>query len=277
MAIPANTQSMSGDAVSSATAHAPGSVTMIFAPPAEPADGSFGVSFAIEDGVVATVESGSETTISLDGESTDFEPVEIALGELGVTADVSLAAEVPVGYGFGASGGATLATVLAANETAALGNSREELVDVAHRAEVKAGTGLGDVFIQNRGGLVWNTGDGRQSAEATESIEYSALGGIATEDVLSDEQTIERIRDVGQNSLSQFSPGEPLRDLIDLSWTFAQQTGLATEQVTDEVRRVERAGGVASMAMVGETVIGTGVQGVLEHRTAITNCGASVR
>jgi pantoate kinase len=261
----------------SATAHAPGSVTVIFAPPAEPHDGSFGVSFAIEDGVTATVELDSVTTISLDGEMTDFEPVEIALRTLDVTAAVSLASAVPVGYGFGASGAATLATVLAANEVFDLEESREELVDVAHRAEVEAGTGLGDVFIQDRGGLLWNTGDGRQRAEVTESIEYTAFDGIATSEVLADEQVVQRVRESGRESLARFSSDESLRDALDLSWEFAQRTGLATEHVADEVQRVERAGGVASMAMVGETVVGAGVEGVLDRRTRVTNRGATIQ
>ena len=56
----------------------------------------------------------AETTVSLDGESTEFEPVEGVLQRLDVFAEVSLTASVPVGYGFGASGAATLATALAA-------------------------------------------------------------------------------------------------------------------------------------------------------------------
>lgn len=58
---------------SSLTVHAPGSVTTIFAPPIESQeqdqDGSFGVSFAIEDGVTATIEPSSDSTVVLDGDS----------------------------------------------------------------------------------------------------------------------------------------------------------------------------------------------------------------
>ena len=262
---------------SSTTAYAPGSVTMIFAPPAEPEDGSCGVSFATEDGVEATVESGYSTVIWLDGEPTTFEPVEIALHQLDVTAEVSLVSAVPVGYGFGASGAATLATVLAANETFDLGKTREELLEVAHRAEIEAGTGLGDVFIQARGGLVWNDGADVQRTEMTASIGYAALAGIATNDVLGDDRTLERIREIGQDSLSRFSSERPLRDLFNLSWEFAQQTDLATDRVADEVQRAKRAGGAASMAMVGETVIATGVQDLFEQRTRVTNQGACIQ
>lgn len=184
---------------------------------------------------------------------------------------------VPVGYGFGASGAATLATVLAANETFDLGKTREELVEVAHRAEVEAGTGLGDVFIQARGGLVWNDGNGVQRTEMTASLEYTALDGIATNEVLGDDRMLERIREIGQDSLSRFSPERSLRDLLGLSWEFAHQTGLATDRVVDEVRRAERAGGAASMAMVGETVIATDVQDLFKRSTRLTNQGAYIQ
>ena len=263
----------------SATAFAPGSVTTIFAPPANPQDGSFGVSFAIDDGVDVTVRPSAETTVLLDGEPTVFEPVEGVLRRLDVSAEVSLTASVPVGYGFGASGAATLATALAANNVFDLGRTREELLEAAHRAEVEAGTGLGDVFVQARGGLVWNDGDGDgvQRSEWTGRVEYTAFDGIATSEILGDDRALERVREYGRDSLSRFSPTESLHELLDLSWEFAQRTELATDQVADEVRRVERAGGAASMAMVGETVIATGVQDVLEQSSQITTAGAHVR
>lgn len=274
-------QSTTGDSMAmrgptSTTASAPGSVTPIFVPPQSPQDGSFGVSFAIEDGVDAMVEPSADTSVSLDEEPTSFEPVENVLQQLDVSAAVSLTASIPVGYGFGASGAATLATALAANDAFDLGRSREELLEAGHRAEVEAGTGLGDVFIQDRGGLVWNTGDGVQRAELSANLEYTAIDGIATSTVLDNEQTLERVRERGQESLSRFSPEASLRELLDLSWEFVQRSGLATNRVIEEVQRVERDGGAASMAMLGETVIATGAQNLLERTTRVTNEGAYI-
>ena len=261
---------------SSATASAPGSVTPIFVPAQSPEDGSFGVSFAIEDGVEATVESSADVSVTLDDEPTSFEPVENVLRQLDVSATVSLAASVPVGYGFGASGAATLATALAANEAFDRGRSREKLLEAAHRAEVAARTGLGDVFIQDRGGLVWNTGDGPQRSEWSGDLEYTAIDGIATSTVLDDEQTVERVRECGQESLSRFSHEMSLRELLGLSWEFVQRSDLATDRVSEEVKCVERDGGAASMAMLGETVIATGGQDVLERTTRVSNEGARI-
>ena len=263
----------------STTAFAPGSVTTIFAPPANPQNGSFGVSFTVDDGVEATVRPTAETTVLLDNEPTEFEPVKCVLRRLNVSAEVSLTTSIPVGYGFGASGASTLAAALAANDVFNLGRSREDLLEAAHRAEVEAGTGLGDVFVQARGGLVWNDGDinGVQRSGWTGRVEYTALNEIATSDILGDDKVLERVRDHGRDSLSRFSPTESLHELLDLSWEFAQRTQLTTDQVVNEVRRIERAGGAASMAMVGETVIATGVQDVLEQSTHITTTGARIQ
>ncbi|WP_273836894.1 GHMP kinase [Halococcus sp. PRR34] len=234
------------------------------------------MSFAIKDGVDATVEPSTDVSVTLDEESTSFEPVEGVLRQLEVSGKVSLIASIPVGYGFGTSGAATLATALAANEAFDLGRSREELLEAAHRAEVEAGTGLGDVFIQDRGGLVWNTGDGPQHSEWSGDLEYTAVDGIATSTVLDDVQTVERVRECGQESLSRFAPETSLRELLELSWEFVQRSDLATDRVVEEVQRVERDGGAASMAMLGETVIATGGQNLLERATRITNEGARI-
>ena len=262
-------------------AFAPGSVTTVFAPSDD--EGSLGVSFAVADGVTATVappeegaESTGETPVRLDGERIAFDPVERALDDLGVAAAVDLAATIPVGCGFGASGAATLATTLAANERFDLGLAREECVSVAHRAEVAAGTGLGDVFVQDLGGVVWNVGDGVRRRSASAPVEYETFGGIATAEVLGDETTLARIGDRGRAALADLDPAGSVEALLDRSWTFARETGLPTDDVVDAVGRCEAAGGRATMAMVGETVVATGADGVLPGETRITDDGAAV-
>lgn len=254
-------------------AHAPGSVTVIFAPVE---DTSLGVSFAVSDGVTAAVEAADATAVSLDGRRTSFEPVEIALETLGVVADVALESEIPVGRGFGASGAATLGTVLAANEVFGLGRSREELVEVAAQAEVEAGTGLSDVYVQEMGGFAYDTGEGRQRVAREDELRYASWGGIATGDVLGDPAAVDRVRSAGNDALAAFDPGMGLPALFDLAWDFAEATDLVTEGVTSRVEGVQAGGGAATMAMVGETVVGVGGDDRLPERTRIEPEGAHV-
>jgi pantoate kinase len=292
-------------------AFAPGSLTAIFAP-APDDGGSLGVSLAIEDGVHATVtEAGSDpdggigtetgsppdppesdssteagpysgpdpTTITLDGERTAFEPVSNLLAELGVAARVSLSTSVPVGCGFGASGAATLASALAANATFDLGMSRDDLLVASHRAEVAAGTGLGDVFIQEVGGVAYNLGDGRERFESDATIGYSTFGGIDTAAVLGNEGSMERVDREGRAALAAFGTIDPLtlEAVFERAWPFTRAIDLATDRVAETVAAVEATGGLATMAMVGETVFGIGGREVFDARTHVANEGAGLR
>ncbi|GAA5040507.1 pantoate kinase [Haladaptatus pallidirubidus] len=256
-------------------AFAPGSVTAVFAP-TESGDESRGASMAIEDGIVANVQTADETKIVLDGDGTDFEPVESVLGKLDVTARVELDADIPIGCGFGASGAATLATAISANETFELGYSHDELVGFSHVAEVEAGTGLGDVFIQSAGGLLMDDGSGRKRWEPTDAVEYVSFGGISTSDALGDEELMARVRTVGGRVLTSF-PDEPsLERVVRDSWEFARELELPTGRVRETVFEVESEGGVASMAMLGETVFAVGVEDVLPNRTTISHEGSRI-
>jgi pantoate kinase len=172
------------------------------------------------------------------------------------------------------SGAATLATALAVNADRQLGHDRDALVQAAHRAEVAAGTGLGDVFIQERGGLVWDLGEGLRHAGRAARVEYVSFGEVATAEVLGNEGAMERVVDVGTSLLDTLDPTGPLAPLFDASWRFADRVGLATEPVSAAVADVQEAGGAATMAMVGETVVATGVEGALPNATRIAEAGA---
>ncbi len=260
----------------SATAFAPGSVTTVFVP--QDGDASLGVSFATADGVTATVEPASAPTVVLDGRRAEVEPVSGVLRRLGApAATVRLDTDLPIGCGFGVSGAATLSTALAANAQFRLNQSREDLLEAAHRAEVAAGTGLGDVFIQDRGGLVWNVGEGLRHAERTARIEYASFGEMATAEVLGDAAAMERVGKAGRQALSALDLPGSLVTLFDVSWAFADHTALATERVTETVRRVQEAGGAATMAMIGETVVAAGAKDVLDNHTKIAASGATLR
>jgi len=258
-----------------ATAFAPGSVTTLFVP--QDGAASLGVSFATADGVTATVEAAPETVVMLDGERTEVAPVSGVLARLDATATVGLTSDLPIGCGFGVSGAATLATALAANEALHLGRTRETLLQASHQAEVEAGTGLGDVFIQERGGLVWDVGNGLQHAQRTARIEYASFGEIATADVLADADAMNRVVEAGTHALAAVDPAGPFADLFAVSWTFATRVGFPTEAVRAAVNDVHAAGGAATMAMIGDTVVATGTDGILPHATRITPRGATLR
>jgi pantoate kinase len=175
------------------------------------------------------------------------------------------------------SGAATLATALAANEAENLDHDREALVQAAHRAEVAAGTGLGDVFIQARGGLVWDRGPGLRRADCTATIGYSTFGDISTAEMLGDAAAMRRVATVGREVLSEVDPTEGLVPLFEASWSFATRAGLPTDRVADAVSAVRAADGAATMAMVGESVLAVGAHRALDATTEVTPHGAALR
>lgn len=257
-------------------AFAPASVTAVFAPPLPESDESRsrGASFALEDGVTVSVTPTEASRVTVEGEPAPFEPVENLLERLDVTAEVDVRPDVPLGCGFGASGAATLATALAAESVFDLESSRENLLWAAHEAEVEAGTGLGDVFVQDQGGVVVGTEDGGiERYDPDAEVGYDSFGGIATSEVLGDDEQMERIRERGTAALSRVA-GSDLRGLLAEGWTFAEAIGLATPRVVESVESVQAAGGTATMAMVGETVIGVEDDGTLPNRTRVTTAGA---
>ncbi len=259
-----------------ATAHAPGSVTVVFTPAGDDTAGTRGVSFATADGVRATVEPATTTTIRLNGERTPFEPVERLLDRLGVTASVRLHAEIPVGAGFGASGAATVATALAANAAFESSRERSDLIDASARAEVAAGTGLGDVYVQAGGGLAFDTGSGRNRRSPDTQIGYVSHGRIETAGVLDDPERMRRIRQAGEETLRAFDPTASLSTTFELARAFAADTGLVTDRVRATLDRIDEAGGVGTMAMVGETVVAVGAPDACRATTRVASRGARV-
>lgn len=254
-------------------AFAPASVTAVFAP-SEDGQTTRGASFALEDGVTVSVESARETIVTLDGSEAEFAPVTGVLDRLGVTASVDISPDVPLGAGFGSSGAATLAAALAATELFDLDYARHELVEHARAAEVAAGTGLGDVYIQDTGGLRYDVGRGRERVETDAPVEYVSYGGIPTDEALGDPELMSRVRQEGGAVLDSLSDPPTLREVVERSWPFARALGLPTKRVVADVERVEAASGAATMAMLGETVVGVDCRGILPNRSRIATEGA---
>ena len=249
-----------------ATAFVPGHITGFFSthPDPEPARaGSRGAGLALSDGVTVTVSRG--TGIRLNGEAVEITPVETVLDQLGIAAAVDAETPLPIGSGFGVSGAVTLGTALAANAAFSCEKTENELVEVAHCAEVDAGTGLGDVVAQARGGLPIRREPGGpghgvlDGVPARPRIEYVTFGELSTETVLSGDT--DRLSAAGTDALDDLLAEPTVDRFINSSREFAADAGLLTDDVSEAIASVEAAGGQAAMAMLGRTVfaVGTGL------------------
>ncbi|MFB6309536.1 MAG: pantoate kinase [Haloarculaceae archaeon] len=238
--------------------------------------GSRGGGIAIAEGVTVTVRPADETAVFLEDASIEIEAVERVLDALRATAQVRVETDLPLGAGFGVSGAAALGTALGASAVFDRPLSTNELVTVAHGAEVQSGTGLGDVVAQARGGVVLRLDPGSpehnylDEIPARPRVEYVTLGDLDTADVIDGDT--DRLSEVGRRALSRVVEEPTLSSFMRASRQFARETGLLTEDVRAVIEHVTGAGGTASMGMLGETVfaLGTGLSDAGYDATATT-------
>ncbi|WP_207588457.1 pantoate kinase [Halomontanus rarus] len=262
-----------------ATAFVPGHITGFFS--AHPDDdptkaGSRGAGLTLTDGVTVTVRPApaaeSSTEILLEDRETEsgftpvsVEPVETVLETLAVSARVEVETDLPLGAGFGTSGAMALGAALAANRVFDRKLSENELVTIAHGAEVQAGTGLGDVVAQARGGIPIRLEPGAPASNLLDGIpararvEYVSFGDLSTPDVLSGDT--DELSAAGKQALSRVVEEPTLASFIFASRAFAREAELLTPDVLEALEDVAAVDGQASMAMLGNTVfaLGTGL------------------
>jgi len=260
-----------------ATAFVPGHVTGFFsAHPAETpeAAGSRGAGITLSAGVTAAVEpEHAATRLTLNGESAQIGAVTDVLDALAVSGRVTIETDLPIGAGFGVSGAAALATAIAANAAADCGRSENELVRLAHVADVERGTGLGDVVAQARGGVPIRVEPGAPGHGALDGIpacprvEYVTFGNRSTADVLAGDTSA--LSAAGEQALTRLRAAPRLETFMSASRAFAERADLLVPSVTDAIDAVTDAGGSAAMAMLGETVFALG--------TGLTDAGYDAR
>ncbi|WP_312909336.1 pantoate kinase [Natronosalvus caseinilyticus] len=251
-----------------ATAFVPGHITGFFS--AHPDDdptkaGSRGAGLTLTDGVDVTVTRADDPAISLEGERVDIEPVYTVLETLEAPARVDVESSLPLGSGFGISGATALGAALAANYVFDRRLSYNELVTIAHGAEVQAGTGLGDVVAQAHGGIPIRLEPGAPAHNVLDAIpararvEYLSFGGLSTADVITGDTDV--LSAAGQEALSLVVDEPTLTSFIYASRRFAREAGLLTDEVREVLEDVAAVEGQASMAMLGNTVfaLGTGL------------------
>ncbi|MFB6160278.1 MAG: pantoate kinase [Haloferacaceae archaeon] len=251
-----------------ATTFVPGHVTGFFSahPAPDPrAAGSRGAGLALARGVETTVAPDGEPGVWLDGERADLAAVTRVLDALDASdVRVDVRSDLPPGRGFGVSGAAALGTALSANAALAGRRSENELVGVAHAAEVTAGTGLGDVVAQARGGVPIRLEPGGPDhgrldgvpASRDTRVEWVTFGERSTPDVLGGDTT--RLTAAGEAALRALVAEPTLDRLFVESRRFAERAGLLTDRVAAAVDRVATAGDRATMAMLGDTAVALG-------------------
>ncbi|MFA4956912.1 MAG: pantoate kinase [Candidatus Methanoperedens sp.] len=249
--------------------------------------GSMGCGFCLENGAITTVRPSDETIIKINGKTCEAATTLSAIKSL--TSEpvlVETTLDIPVGYGFGASGAGALSAALALNEALSLDLTLKDLAGAAHCAEVTNRTGLGDVTGMTFGGIVVRKKAGAPFIGVIDKIpcrdtkiSWISFSEISTKSVLTDELKKKRINKAGKSKLKLLLKKPTLENLFCQSRGFATEIGLMSPKVKDAIEAVEAAGGLASQAMLGDTVFAMNDNGALlefgeVHESRISLAGA---
>lgn len=217
--------------------------------------GSLGCGITLESGVLTSVSVGA-------GGSNDLpcKTIESVVSRLTASPpSIHSRSYIPIGTGFGASGAGALSTALALNCALSLNLTAGQLVEIAHIAEVENRTGLGDVVAQSLGGVVIRRTPGAfgkldRIRTDVKDVFWVVFDRISTKGILDDANAANRINSVGTRSLHELLKERTATNFMRQSKRFAVETGLISDSVSDAVEAVEAAGGMASQAMLGDSV-----------------------
>ena len=258
-----------------ASAFCPGHITAFFeiVEDRDPArKGSRGAGLCVTLGVRSRVKARQHTRqevrVFLNREPLQRSTTEIAVGRLiggaAYQVFVQMDSPLPVSQGFGLSGAGALSTVMAVNEALDLGLRPPQLVGIAHRAEVEAGTGLGDVVPQSQGGMDIRMEPGgpphahvKRLPQEMELLLCTTGLPMKTKEVLGNPAIAAKITAVGHRCIQEFVAAPTKENLFRLGQQFAVETGLASSKTRDAMEACKMYG-MGSMAMLGNAVFATG-------------------
>jgi pantoate kinase len=228
--------------------------------------GSVGIGFTANKGVTAKVEQSDANEIFFNSQKINFPTVTdtiIMLTKHKVR--VLLTSSLPLGYGFGLSGGSSLSTAYAVNKLFNLGKTNEELALTSHTAEIKNHTGLGTVGTQSTGGFLVKTVPGLPVHAITveligQKIKAIVIDRLLTSGVLKSKNILNKVSLAADAILSNVlkQPKMTLNDYLDLSFEFVKQADLIqNEKVNSIIKQIKKDGGHATMAILGNVVLTT--------------------
>jgi len=251
-------------------AYSPASITCIFAPrevrSPEKAS-SPGVAINIDRGVSAGIATGSRNRACLNGEELLMPALREVIARIAPeTIAVHLESDLPLGSGFGLSAGCALSTAIAINHRFSLGMTLKAIAMIAHEAEVRSGSGIGDVSSQITGGVARRTcvRGPLEAARVSTDVDRLAIrhfGPLRTKDVLRDPAKVEDLAREGAQALAlidRLGASPSIHRILDISLEFARASGLVTdERVAGCIEDVKAQGESATMVMLGHAVLAT--------------------
>ncbi len=256
--------------ISSVTAYCPGHLSGYFYPVigSHPSTtGSIGAGIVVREGVAVRVSRSDEPSVcarrtgsggTVLEEFTDAPPLSWLARQFPCTVRIETTCTLPIGAGFGLSAAALMASAFAINTLCDAGLSPEKCSGLAHEAEIRHHTGLGDVAACQGGGRDYRTGAGTGAGiiryfDINEPVYAVNFGPLLSPGILGSGEALERIAAAYPGE----RPDTPAR-FFRLSRLFAEASGLLTPAVREVLAECDHNGVAASMTMLGNGVFALG-------------------
>ncbi len=235
--------------------------------------GSQGAGFSIQKGVKTTVLARKKTQydegnfhLNILGYQTDNSLVSefvinkfLALAGPDIFVDVDHNITVPVGYGLGCSGAVALSLGLALNQALNTGLTKEEVGFIAHEAEIKCQTGLGDVLASYYGGFEIRTKGGAPGHGIVKKIKpqnYTVIiicfSPISTRKFIS--ERLHSINGLGGKMVTKLKQSKNIIEFQDMSQEFAKYVNVITPKMAKVISDLNNNKINCGVALFGETV-----------------------
>lgn len=235
--------------------------------------GSQGAGFSIQKGVKTTVKvrKKSEYDISnfhlnIKGYQTDNTQVSeyiiqkfFNLIEEKIFVDVDHEINVPVGYGLGCSGAVALSLGLALNQALKMNLTKEEVGSIAHEAEIKCQTGLGDVLASYHGGFEIRVKSGAPGIGIVKKIKTGSVSviiicfsPISTKRFL--RERLSSINGLGGRMVTKLDESKNIIEFQDMSLEFAKYVDIITPKMHSVIKDLNDNGIKCGVALFGETI-----------------------
>ena len=235
--------------------------------------GSLGAGFSIQEGVTTSVrvrpktkKDDSNFQITIAGYKPDNTQVsEFVIDEFLELINEEFFVEVhhdisiPVGYGLGCSGAVALSLSVALNQALNTKLTKTQVGQIAHIAEIKCQTGLGDVLGSYHGGFEIRTKEGAPGIGLVQKMDTDSsnvimicFSPVSTKQFLNERMS--SINGLGGKMVKKLVESKNCNEFQDMSIKFAKYVRVVTPRMNEVIKELHENGIKCGVALFGETV-----------------------
>jgi len=160
----------------------------------------------------------------------------------------------PIGFGLGISGAGAFSLSLALNKALKSHFSKKKIIQIANKAEIENGTGLGDVIAQQFSGIIRGLPPfpSKRAKKIVSKKKYCVcvfFSPINTSSIIKNKNWEKKINNIGEICMKKIAKKPSVENFLLLSRLFSVKSNLATKKVLKVMDTMPD----ATQAMLGGT------------------------